>query len=108
MAVFRCVIMVGMPYPNPKDPELLERMKTLNCRDTAASHLHGTSSAGQTYYGDLCMKVRMCCTLLEQLDWLHIGVLQPSRVYTLSTNPSAALACAFAICVPVSSEQQKL
>lgn len=57
--VCRCVIMVGMPFPNPKDPELLERMKSLDLGNAAAATLQGKASPGQTYYGDLCMKVKI-------------------------------------------------
>ena len=44
----RCVIMVGMPYPNAKDPELCEKMvyldKTLG------------SPSGRNFYENICMK----------------------------------------------------
>ena len=73
----RCVIMVGMPYPNPKDPELMERMAYYDqCRATAAAasslSLSSSSAAaavaaidstptgggggGQAYYSNLCMR----------------------------------------------------
>lgn len=79
----RCVIMVGMPYPNPKDPELMERMAYYDqCRAsaaaaTAASSTSSSSAAvaaidstpaggggggsshgggGQAYYSNLCMR----------------------------------------------------
>lgn len=61
----RCVVMVGMPYPNPTDPELCERMAFMDAmaaaNDAAAapagSGSKGTVSPGQQYYQDLCMKV---------------------------------------------------
>ena len=29
--------MVGMPFPNPSDPELLERMRYLDCKEDAST-----------------------------------------------------------------------
>jgi hypothetical protein len=50
--------MMGMPYPNPSDPELLERMKSLDTKDRAAGGLQtGGPSSGRVFYEDLCMKV---------------------------------------------------
>lgn len=49
----RCVIVVGLPFPNKTDLELNERMKYLN------EHLH--SSAGREYYENLCMKAVNQC-----------------------------------------------
>ena len=49
----RCVVVVGLPYPNKNSPELKERMryldKTLNPR------------AGDEYYLNLCMKAVNQC-----------------------------------------------
>tara|TARA_B110001452_G_C14814727_1_gene284372 strand:- start:16 stop:393 length:378 start_codon:yes stop_codon:yes gene_type:complete len=44
----RCVVMVGMPYANPSDLTLRERM----------AHLNATQGdgAGREYYTNLCMK----------------------------------------------------
>ncbi|XP_021933898.1 ATP-dependent DNA helicase DDX11 isoform X2 [Zootermopsis nevadensis] len=44
----RCVIVVGMPYPNIKSPELQEKMNYLNANVGPA--------AGQEHYENLCMK----------------------------------------------------
>eukprot|EP01083_Nonionella_stella_P264951 898105_1 len=49
----RCVIMVGLPYPNPTDPELMERMAYLN--GTVPS-VTGQPSPGDRYYQSLCMR----------------------------------------------------
>ncbi|KAL8600198.1 DEAD H (Asp-Glu-Ala-Asp His) box helicase 11 [Nucella lapillus] len=49
----RCVVMVGMPYPNIKSPELKEKMDYLNTnfpKDKAGRQ------AGQVHYENLCMK----------------------------------------------------
>ncbi|DBA01294.1 TPA: hypothetical protein N0F65_001799 [Lagenidium giganteum] len=43
----RCVVMVGMPYPNIRDPELVEKMKYLD------SHRPGS---GRGLFENLCMK----------------------------------------------------
>ncbi|KAK9511713.1 hypothetical protein O3M35_000321 [Rhynocoris fuscipes] len=44
----RCVIIVGMPFPNIKSPELIEKMKYLE--------EHCGSNAGKIHYENLCMK----------------------------------------------------
>uniref|UniRef100_M4BI72 Helicase ATP-binding domain-containing protein n=1 Tax=Hyaloperonospora arabidopsidis (strain Emoy2) TaxID=559515 RepID=M4BI72_HYAAE len=43
----RCVVMVGMPYPNARDPEIVEKMGFLEKR---------SSGAGRQFYESLCMK----------------------------------------------------
>uniref|UniRef100_A0A673C9A1 ATP-dependent DNA helicase DDX11 n=1 Tax=Sphaeramia orbicularis TaxID=375764 RepID=A0A673C9A1_9TELE len=48
----RCVVMVGMPYPNIKSPELLEKMSYL---DKHLPH-SGGRSPGQALIDNLCMK----------------------------------------------------
>uniref|UniRef100_A0A2A4IVS0 DNA 5'-3' helicase n=1 Tax=Heliothis virescens TaxID=7102 RepID=A0A2A4IVS0_HELVI len=49
----RCVMVVGMPYPNVKSPELQEKMNYLN--KTAGG------GAGSIYYENLCMKAVNQC-----------------------------------------------
>ncbi|XP_063893350.1 ATP-dependent DNA helicase DDX11 [Helicoverpa armigera] len=49
----RCVMVVGMPYPNVKSPELQEKMSYLN---KAAG-----GGAGSIYYENLCMKAVNQC-----------------------------------------------
>lgn len=49
----RCVIVVGMPYPNIKSPELKEKMTFLN--QTVGPH------AGREYYENCCMKAVNQC-----------------------------------------------
>ncbi len=44
----RCVVMVGLPFPNSKSPELKEKMQFL---DQSVG-----KDAGKEYYEDLCMK----------------------------------------------------
>lgn len=55
----RCVVMVGLPYPNPKDPELRERMAFMDANAVTVSYASsgGGVSPGRQYYSDLCMKV---------------------------------------------------
>ena len=69
----RGVVMVGMPYGNPADPELRERMAYLDRRGAAAvvaashaggsgsgsgggSGAHAASSPGREYYENLCLR----------------------------------------------------
>ncbi|XP_015115982.1 ATP-dependent DNA helicase DDX11 [Diachasma alloeum] len=49
----RCIIVVGMPYPNIKSPELQEKMKYLNENIRAG--------AGSEYYENSCMKAVNQC-----------------------------------------------
>nr|XP_003700633.1 PREDICTED: probable ATP-dependent RNA helicase DDX11 [Megachile rotundata] len=49
----RCIIVVGMPYPNIKSPELQEKMKYLNENVKA--------DAGQNLYENSCMKAVNQC-----------------------------------------------
>ncbi|CAK0764311.1 hypothetical protein CVIRNUC_003145 [Coccomyxa viridis] len=84
----RCVVVMGMPFPNPADPELCERMRFL---DTTASksakqpqsdqHSRGASSqeamqtAGRAYFEDLCMKaVNQCIgrVIRHRSDWAAV------------------------------------
>ena len=44
----RCVIMVGLPFPNAHSPELKEKMSFLNA--------NVAPNAGQVHYENLCMK----------------------------------------------------
>jgi len=48
----RCVVMVGMPYPNLYSPELKEKMSFLN---KTVGTVEG-KQAGQVHYENLCMK----------------------------------------------------
>ncbi|KAJ5067720.1 atp-dependent DNA helicase ddx11-related [Anaeramoeba ignava] len=58
----RLVIMIGMPYPNPKDPEIIEKIRfwdqkkmdhiKINQEKTNVSN----ASSGKDYYDNLCMR----------------------------------------------------
>lgn len=65
----RCVVMVGLPYPSPSDPELVERMKFIdqlpNISYTGLASTNQNSDSlpshcseyrGRDYYENLCMK----------------------------------------------------
>lgn len=64
----RCVVMVGLPYPNAQDPELVEKMTFLDNQQPGS---------GRAFYDSLCMKavnqsigkcIRVCgCTLLYSI-----------------------------------------
>ena len=49
----RCVVMVGLPFPNSKSPELKEKMDYLNANVAKGEDGRG---AGQIHYENLCMK----------------------------------------------------
>lgn len=55
-ALGRCVIVVGLPYPNPSDPELQERLRYID-------HCSGQNgqSASREHYSNLCMKAVNQC-----------------------------------------------
>ncbi|XP_053679591.1 ATP-dependent DNA helicase DDX11 [Anopheles nili] len=55
----RCVVVVGLPYPNRTSPELTERMRYLD-KSLAMQVTTGTS-AGSEYYENLCMKAVNQC-----------------------------------------------
>ena len=68
----RCVIMVGLPYPNPSDPELQERLRFVDRNSTATKasqqqQQQGTiknndnTAASREYYSNLCMKAVNQC-----------------------------------------------
>lgn len=48
----RCVIMVGLPYPNKYSVELKEKMSYLNAKCASKNQI----SPGDVYYNNLCMK----------------------------------------------------
>uniref|UniRef100_A0A2H1W4V9 SFRICE_001346 n=1 Tax=Spodoptera frugiperda TaxID=7108 RepID=A0A2H1W4V9_SPOFR len=81
----RCVIVVGMPYPNVKSPELQEKMNYLN--KTAGG------SAGNIYYENLCMKaVNQCIgrAVRHANDYACVLLVDErySRPQTMSALPS--------------------
>lgn len=50
----RCVIMIGLPYPNVRSPELKEKMDYLNANMPRSSD--GNKLPGQIHFENLCMK----------------------------------------------------
>lgn len=56
--VRRCVVVVGLPYPNPRDPELLARMKFIDQRMALIKESRPDEAAfnSKRYYTSLCMK----------------------------------------------------
>eukprot|EP01137_Pigoraptor_chileana_P021518 Opistho-2@85371 len=55
----RCVIVVGMPFPNINSPEIAERMayiNSLSAPNRKGPSAAGDKSAGDEYYENLCMK----------------------------------------------------
>ena len=55
----RLVVMVGLPYPNPQDPELQERMRFMDRQ--AAEAVPPRPSPSKDYYVNLCMKAVNQC-----------------------------------------------
>ena len=50
--------MAGMPYPNPTDPELQERMQHMQFFSNSTVDKLAGRDWGRIYYDDLCFKVR--------------------------------------------------
>lgn len=48
----RCVLVVGMPYPDITDPEMQEKMSSLDKEFKE----NGSGITGQSYYHNLCMR----------------------------------------------------
>ena len=102
--------MVGLPYPNPKDPELRERMAFMDanaadaatagsCARTAASG----ASPGRQYYSDLCMKVppRQCLHTSSLIAMMKLPVRVMRSVSSeISAGMFGSVAAARALCVP--------
>jgi chromosome transmission fidelity protein 1 len=50
----RCVLMVGMPFPNPTDPELCERMRFMdNCAASIPAASTASMPAGDPHLTNL-------------------------------------------------------
>uniref|UniRef100_A0A182Q0F8 DNA 5'-3' helicase n=1 Tax=Anopheles farauti TaxID=69004 RepID=A0A182Q0F8_9DIPT len=54
----RCVVVVGLPYPNRTNPELIERMRFLDRTFTLGTV---DTTAGNEYYENLCLKAVNQC-----------------------------------------------
>ncbi|EGD76290.1 hypothetical protein PTSG_00993 [Salpingoeca rosetta] len=52
----RCVVMVGLPYPNRHSPALQEKMAYLDKRAGSGARNANGQSPGEAYYENLCMK----------------------------------------------------
>ncbi len=54
----RCIVMVGLPYPNRNSPELQEKLRWLDANERRLPRPPGSVSVGssQRHYENLCMK----------------------------------------------------
>ncbi len=72
---FSCVIVVGLPYPNSKDPIIVERMAYFDRQTTAAVDNSLSAISGSAYYRGLCLKnVNQCVgrAIRHAKDWSSI------------------------------------
>ncbi|CAB3257841.1 unnamed protein product [Arctia plantaginis] len=81
----RCVLVIGLPYPNVKSPELQEKMNYLNKTSGGG--------AGSVYYENLCMKaVNQCIgrAVRHANDYACVLLVDErySRAQTISALPS--------------------
>ncbi|XP_068631264.1 ATP-dependent DNA helicase DDX11 [Battus philenor] len=91
----RCVVVIGMPYPNVKSPELQEKMNYLNRK------FGGT--AGNIYYENLCMKaVNQCIgrAVRHEKDYACVLLVDDrySRPQTTAALPSFVQASLMSSC----------
>eukprot|EP00890_Picochlorum_soloecismus_P002305 jgi/Picsp_1/3075/NSC_01297-R1_atp-dependent rna helicase ddx11-like protein 8-like len=91
----RCVIMVGLPYPNPSDPELKERMNYMD-RSFAETIGDSESAIGKAalssreYYTNLCMKaVNQCIgrAIRHKQDYASIILLDYRYRASIGSTP---------------------
>lgn len=52
----RCVVVVGLPYPDVRDPELQEKMQFVSLKDSEATTSGSNSNAGRKLCENMCMK----------------------------------------------------
>ncbi len=60
----RCVVMVGLPYPNPRDPVLVEKMKYISAKAAASASspsparraMSAPVMSARQYYENACMR----------------------------------------------------
>lgn len=54
----RCVIVLGLPFPNAQDPVLMERLAHINhkAKSASAQSVDMEAASGSDYYENLCMK----------------------------------------------------
>lgn len=85
-ALGRAVVMVGLPYPNPADPELRERLRAMDAAAAAASTSLGIQGPAlqpppsRGHYQDLCMKgVNQCIgrAIRHSRDYAAVLLLDP-------------------------------
>lgn len=117
-ALGRCVVMAGLPYPNPSDPELQERLRYIDRTAAAAAAAAGGSAgsaagaggtgstsgggtaASRAYYQDLCMKaVNQCVGRVIRHRGDHAAiVLADARSESAGGACCAALRCTVLCC----------
>jgi len=99
-ALGRCVVMVGLPYPNPSDPELQERLKYID-RTAAAGQggsapppsqpsQQGGNSASREHYINLCMKAVNQCVgraIRHRRDYAAVLLVDIRYAAGASGNP---------------------
>ena len=96
----RCVLLLGLPFPNKHDPELQERMKHINSTKDNVFHLDS-----HNYYEDLCMKAvnqsigrvirhiqDYACIVLADERYSHSSIIQKLPQWI---QPSFQGACTF-------------
>ncbi|KAI5073385.1 hypothetical protein GOP47_0011398 [Adiantum capillus-veneris] len=95
----RCVVMVGLPYPSPSDPELVERMRFIDqlarfpSNSIQSSKLltsHSSVYSGRDYYENLCMKAvnQSIGRAIRHIED-YASILLVDARYTASTYSSA-------------------
>lgn len=94
------MVMVGLPYPNPRDPELRERMAFMDGAAPRPSPAAAPASAspGQQYYSDLCMKVSTLTSTLYWFDVQYIATLTEAFFHCYQPKAHQFLFCPARLC----------
>jgi chromosome transmission fidelity protein 1 len=91
-ALGRLVVMVGLPYPNPADPELRERLRYVDRFAGGAGAADGGGAASREHYQDLCMKaVNQCVGRAIRHARDYAAVLLADARYAAPAGPAAKL-----------------
>lgn len=89
----RCVVMVGLPYPSPNDPELVERMKYIDSLASADSQGSHGGKKSREYYENLCMKAvnQSIGRAIRHIKDYAAILLVDARYSSESSGPSSKL-----------------
>lgn len=84
----RCVVVVGMPFANPSDPELCQRMAYWDAQAAQAKATGRASLSGQQLYEAMCMNaVNQCVGRVVRHASDHAAIVLADARYLGSSSP---------------------